>query len=77
MTIQEIKKAHATRPFQPFDLHLADGRVVPVAHPEFLAQSPTGRCVYIGLEDGLEVIDLLLVTGLKIRNGRSTPRRRK
>ncbi len=77
MTIQEIKKAHQTRPFQPFDLHLADGRVVPVAHPEFLAQSPTGRCVYVGLEDGLEVVDLLLVTGLKIRNGRSASARKK
>ncbi len=77
MTIQEIKKAHTMRPFQPFDLHLADGRVVSVAHPEFLAQSPTGRCVYVGLEDGLEVVDLLLVTGLKIRNGRSTPSRKR
>jgi len=77
MTTQEIRKAHQTRPFQPFDLYLAGGRVVPVAHPEFLAQSPSGRCVYVGLEDGLEVIDLLLVTGLKIRNGRSTARGKK
>jgi hypothetical protein len=78
MTIQEIKKAYAARPFQPFDIHTADGRTVPVMSPEFLAFSPKERCVYVGLEDGLEIVDLLLVTTIKMRprsNGARTRRR--
>ena len=59
-------------PFEPFDIHLADGRSVPVVHPEFLAFNPPGRTIAVGLPDGtFEVIDLLLVTSLKPRpNGR-------
>jgi hypothetical protein len=74
MTIQEIRKAYEARPFQPFELRTADGRTVAVKSPEFLAFSPKQRCVYVGLDDGVEVVDLLLVTSLKMRprsgNGR-------
>jgi hypothetical protein len=75
MTIQEIKKAYEARPFQAFDLHTADGRVIPVKSPEFLAFSPKQRCVYVGLEDGLEIVDLLLVTTLKHRQRTGNGRR--
>jgi len=68
MTIQEIRKAYETRPFQSFEIHTADGRAIPVKSPEFLAFSPKQRCVYVGVDDGLEVVDLLLVTRLKIRS---------
>jgi hypothetical protein len=40
MTIEELQKMHQTRPFQPFDIYLVDGRSLPVEHPEFLARSP-------------------------------------
>jgi len=73
MTIEQLRKFHQARPFQAFDICLADGRSLPVEHPEFLAQSRTGRTVSIGLVDGThEVVDLLLVTNLKPRtNGAS------
>jgi hypothetical protein len=63
---------HQARPFQPFDIHLADGRSVPVDHPELLLITPPGRTIGVGLSDGtIEIIDLLLVTSLKPRvNGR-------
>jgi hypothetical protein len=68
MTIKQLRKLHQARPFQPFDIHLADGRAIPVHHPEFLSQSPAGRTISIGLDDGThEVVDLLLVTSLKPR----------
>jgi hypothetical protein len=74
MTIQEIRKAYEARPFQPFELRTARGRTVPVKSPEFLAFSPKQRCVYVGVDDGLEVVDLLRLTSLKMRprtgNGR-------
>jgi hypothetical protein len=76
MTIEELQRMHQARPFQPFDIHLADGRTLAVEHPEFLARSPVGRTIAVGLADGShEIVDLLLVVSLKPRNG--APRRRR
>ncbi len=73
MTIEQLRKMHRAAPFQPFTIHLADGRSVPVEHPEVLAITPPGRTIGVGLADGtVEIIDLLLVTSLKPRaNGRT------
>lgn len=78
MTIEELNKMHQTRPFQPFDILLADGRALAVEHPEFLARSPAGRTISVGLADGThELVDLLLVVSLKPRANGTTRRRRK
>jgi hypothetical protein len=78
MTIEQLRRMHQTRPFHPFDIHLADGRRLPVDHPELLAMTPPGRTIGVGLDDGtIEIVDLLLVTSLKPRaNGRSRPKGR-
>jgi hypothetical protein len=75
MTIEQLKKMLRAQPFQPFEIHLADGRALPVEHPEFVGQSPSGRTIGVGLaDDTIEIVDLLLVTSLKPRpNG--APRR--
>jgi hypothetical protein len=64
---------HQARPFRAFEVHLADGRSLPVEHPECLAITPGGRTIGVGLaDDTIEIVDLLLVTSLKPRsNGRS------
>jgi hypothetical protein len=68
MTVDQLRKMHQAKPFQPFDIHLADGKSVPVEHPEMLAISPPGRTIGVGVADGtIEIIDLLLVTSLKPR----------
>ena len=68
MRIEHLQNLHQANPFQPFDIHLADGRSLPVEHPEFLAQSPTGRTIVVGRPDGvLEIVDLLLGVSLKTR----------
>ena len=80
MTIEQLIEMHQRRPFQPFDIHLADGRILPVDHPEFLSRSPTaGRTIGVGTLDGtIEIVDLLLVTSLKPRvNGAQRRRRRR
>ena len=66
---------HQARPFHPFDIHLADGRRLPVRHPDMLLIA--GRTIGVGMEDEtIEIVDLLLVTSLKPhRNGRSRPKR--
>jgi hypothetical protein len=68
MTIEQLRKLHQARPFEPFDLRLADGRSIPVNHPELLSFSTTGRTIALGVPDGtIEIVDLLLVTSLKPR----------
>jgi hypothetical protein len=78
MTIEQLRLLHQARPFQPFDIHLADGRSLPVDHPELLAMTPPGRTVVVGHADGVfEIVDLLLVTSIKVRTNGSTHRGRK
>jgi hypothetical protein len=68
MTIDQVRRRHGARPFQAFDLHLADSRTIAVAHPEQLAISPSGRTVHVAhADDTIETIDLLLVVSLKPR----------
>jgi hypothetical protein len=73
--LQEIRRVHSAQPFDPFKIHVADGRTYVVTHPEFMAQSQNGRMIYVTTPRGsLAAIDLLLVTsvetGLKTRDGR-------
>jgi hypothetical protein len=78
MTIDQIRKLHQARPFLPFEMHLADGRTLPVDHPEMLAVPPPGRTVGVGMADGtIEIVDLLLVASLKPRGDGMGGRRRR
>jgi len=77
MTIEQLRRFHLARPFQPFEIYLADGRQIRVDHPEVLASSPTSRTVAVFSEpEAAEIIDLPLVTSIKPANGRSQRRRR-
>ncbi|HUE71366.1 MAG TPA: hypothetical protein VMP01_10820 [Pirellulaceae bacterium] len=78
MTIEQLRKMHQAQPFHPFDINLADGRSLPVEHPEMLAIAPPGRTIGVGRDDGtIEIIDLLLVTSLKPHANGSSRRRRR
>ena len=77
MTIDQVRKLHRATPFKPFDVNLADGRSLAVDHPEIMAIIPPGRTIVIGLADGTaEIVDLLLVTSLKLHANGNHPRRR-
>jgi len=70
MTTQQLQNVYDARPFKPFNIHLADGRVLPVPHREFLTHSPSGRTVIVfDAEDNFSIIDLLLVTRLEVLAG--------
>ncbi len=72
MTIEQLRHFYQARPFQPFVVHLADGREIPIDHPEFIMSSPSGRTVSVYQpDDTLNVIDLLLVTDLELRPARN------
>ena len=78
MTIEQLRQMHQARPFRPFRVHVADGRHLDVAHPEFLAHTATGRTVVIAPPDeSFEVLDLLRVTSLEPINGRPRSRRKR
>lgn len=73
MTIDRLRDAVHKRPFEPFILHIADGREVLVKHPDFISISPSGRTVHVFVsEESSEWFDLLLVTSIELR---SKPRR--
>jgi hypothetical protein len=68
VTIEQFRNMLMAQPFQPFSLHLADGRQLHVPHREFASMSPSGRTVIIHQpDDKFEIIDLLLVVGLESR----------
>ena len=72
MTIEQVRILYDAEPFQPFVMHLADGRRIPVAHREFMASAPSGRTVVVYQpDDSFNIVDLLLVTDLEVKtNGK-------
>lgn len=74
MTVEQLRKAHQARPFEPFTLRTADGREYPVAHNEFLSFSQSGRTIAVSTpDDSFDVLDLLLVTSIHRGNGKPAP----
>ena len=66
MTIDGIKEAAHHESFHPFGLRLADGKVVKVAHPDYIAFGPKGRTVVVyGPDDSFRVLDVILITALE------------
>jgi hypothetical protein len=73
MTTQQLHAMLRAVPFQPFDIHLADGRAVPVRHPELVLVTPGGRTIGVAsMDDAIEILDLLLVTSLKPHSNGAT-----
>ena len=67
MTLDRLRELYQSKPFQPFVIHLADGRDVAVKSPEFMAFSPSGRTIVVHEpDDSMRIIDLLLVTELVV-----------
>ena len=75
MTVEELMKVQRAEPFRPYEIIVADGTVVQVQHPEFVARSPTGRTITVYEPDGSSrILDMLLVT--QIRLAEKTRRRK-
>ncbi len=67
MTIDQLRSTREKVPFQPFTVHLADGRSLPVPHRDYLSISPAGRTVIIyGSGDAFSIIDAYLITELTV-----------
>ena len=67
MTIEQVRNVYNAQPFQPFLIHLADGRQIPVRHREFILPAPSGRTMIVYQpDDSFNIVDLLLVTDLEV-----------
>jgi hypothetical protein len=69
MKIDELRARIHAVPFQPFTVHTADGRSIPVPHPDFIAIAGTGRTAFITFErkPSLAVVDVPLITQLEVQ----------
>ena len=66
MTIEAMQRFTAVNSFQPFAMHLADGRSLDVKHPEGVFSKSNQRTITALNDEGMyEVIDLLLVVSLR------------
>jgi len=64
MDLNSIRNAIREQPFKPFELCLADGRRVPVKHPEFVAMNQ--RIVIVTDEDSnTRIIEPLMIVSLE------------
>jgi len=71
MTTEQFRVTLHQQPFRPFTIHMVDGRVFAVAHPDFVAQSPSGRTVIvIQPDESYSVLDLLLMSELEVTSDR-------
>jgi hypothetical protein len=62
------------QPFRPFAIRMTDDRAFKVAHRDFVALSPAGRTVFVyESEEAFSVLDLLLMSELKVSNGNGQP----
>ena len=74
MTTEQFRSTLHLQPFKPFTIRMADGRAFEIPHPDFVAQSPSGRTVVVFQpDDSYSLLDLLLMTELEVHssNGRS------
>ena len=66
MDLNGIREALRRTPFQPFSMRLADGRELPVSHPEFVALGP--RLVVVVADDNSwAVVEPLLIVSLDFK----------
>lgn len=64
MDLNSIRNALREQPFEPFELCLADGRRIPVKHPEFVAMNQ--RIVIVTDEESnTKILEPLLIVSLE------------
>ena len=70
MDIAGVREALHREPFEPFVISLADGRSLPVPHPDFVAVSPR-RIIVIADDGSWSVVEPLLIASLDYEKKRN------
>jgi hypothetical protein len=63
MDLPGVLEALRRKPFQPFSMRLADGRSLPITHPEAVAVGKR-RVIVVRPDDSWAVIEPLLIVSL-------------
>jgi hypothetical protein len=63
MNIAAIRETLRKQPFQPFVIRLADGRSLPVPHPEFVAVG-SRTIIVVAEDDTWTIVEPLLIVSL-------------
>ena len=71
MPIKQLLLACYAEPFKPFVIYLADSRTLRVPHPEFLHFVSSNRLIRVYDANGLDIVNLQLVTSLRFEGGQS------
>jgi hypothetical protein len=67
MRSEDIHKIQHVQPFQPFVVHVADGRQFLIDHPEFILVSKSERTVVIDdVQGNLEILNPMLISSLSV-----------
>jgi hypothetical protein len=64
MDIAGIRETLHKQPFQPFVIRLADGRSLPVPHPDFVAVGSRRIVVVVAEDDTWTIVEPLLIVSL-------------
>jgi hypothetical protein len=77
MDLQGIREALRRQPFKSFAIRLADGRGIPVCHPDYVAVGKR-RIIVVEPDDSWMVLEPLLIVSLDYdgKHRRRTNRRR-
>ncbi len=79
-TFNELRRRLKSEPFQPFVIHMSDGRTFTVRHPELLHVFPgMERTAVQGIpeDQSTEVLSLIHITSISIADDIGRSRRRK
>ncbi len=63
MDLEGLREAVRRQPFRPFAIRLADGRSLPVNHPEFVAIAPR-RAIVVAEDNSWSVVEPLMIVSL-------------
>ena len=76
MDLAGIREALHREPFEPFSMHLADGRSLAVKHPEVVAVGKR-RLIVVQPDDSWAVVEPLLVVSLDYNSKKPRSRQTK
>jgi hypothetical protein len=78
MRVERLRDVYNAQPFRPFVMHLADGRPLPVAHRDLIKSVLSRRIVIVVQpDDTANIVDLLLVTDIKLKPSSKISRKRR
>lgn len=66
LTTESIREAMNRRPFLPFKIQMRGGKVHEVVSPDYVAVSPTGKSAVLLTMDGVEILNVRLISELVV-----------